>query len=370
MARDIDERLRALKSRRSGTDRLDRVATATVQDVLAKSVITESWEKRQASNKHTRYALGAMQSVDPDYTRISLETADRVGKQLTDKLPYSVSLKPQGSVPLDVHIRGISDVDLLVLHGRNVSFDRHGPQANNYTILDTTCLETLMKLRKDSEEILKNAYPVAKVDCSGGKSINLSGGSLPRPVDVVPSQWDDNADYQTSHEMHKRGVRILNKNIPDTIVNLPFLHIHNVNFRDSLVDGALKKAIRLVKNVKNDAEDSDAASKLSSFDVAGLVYHCDLRNLMNARFYELAILAEMQRFFDWCHWNKEAAKALMAPDGTRAVLNTTEKLAAVTVISMELDSLARKVAEEQIKRDNVQSWDVISKALNEAGNLQ
>jgi hypothetical protein len=370
MARDIDERLRALKTRRSGADRLDRVATASVQDVLAKSILGESWERRQASNKHTRYALGAMQPVDPDYTRISLETADRVGKQLLEKLPYYVTLKPQGSVPLDVHIRGVSDVDLLVLHGQNVSFDRQGCHANSYTVLGTTCLETLLKLRTDSEKILKSAYPVAKVDCSGGKSINLSGGSLPRPVDVVPSQWDDNAAYQASLEPHTRGVRILNKRIPETIVNLPFLHIHNVNLRDSVVGGALKKAIRLVKNVKNDAENSDVAARLSSFDVAGLVYHCELKNLANARFYELAILAEMQRFFDWCHYNQQAAKALLTPDGTRAVLDTNDKMTAVSTISVELDALALKVAEEQFKRVDVQSWDAIAKALNEATNLQ
>lgn len=370
MARDIDQRLQALKNRRSGIDRLDRVATASVQDVLAKSVVSESWEQRQFSNKHTRYALGAMQAVDPDYTRISLETADRVGKQLVDKLPYHVTLRPQGSVPLDVHIRGVSDVDLLVLHGRNVSFDRQGCQANSYNVLETTCLETLQKLRSDSEEILKSAYPVAKVDCSGGKSINLSGGSLPRPVDVVPSQWDDNAAYQATGETHKRGVRILNKKIPETVVNLPFLHIHNVNIRDVLVNGALKKAIRLIKNVKNDAENANIASKLSSFDVASLVYHCELKNLANARFYELAILAEMQRFFDWCHFNQDAAKALLTPDGTRFVLDTNEKMTAVTTISVELDALARKVAEEQLKRANVESWDSVAKALNEAIDLK
>lgn len=366
MARDIDERLSALKQRRSGTDRLDRVSPDLVQDVLAKSVVAESWEQRQAGNKHTRYALGAMQAVDPDYTRISLETAQRVGKHLLDKCTFGVVLEPQGSVPLDIHIRGVSDVDILALHSWTLSYDPSGCRSHLYTEVGGTCLDLLMGMRKEAEDILTAAYPSAKVDCSGGKSINLTGGSLPRPVDVVPSQWHDSCDYQLALEKHKRGVLILDKKVPETILNMPFMHIHEINARDGLVFGALKKAIRLVKNVKNDAEDSDGAKALSSFDTAALVYHCNLQNLAQARYYELAVLAEMQRFFDWCFHNIEAAKLLRTPDGTRAVLNNTAKITAVKIISVELDKLAKRVAEEQLRRDSIADWATIKKVLNES----
>jgi hypothetical protein len=59
-----------------------------------------------------------MQEVSPDYTRISIETAERVGRQLDAALTVtglSVEFRLQGSVPLNVHIRGVSDVDLLNL---------------------------------------------------------------------------------------------------------------------------------------------------------------------------------------------------------------------------------------------------------------
>lgn len=93
MARNINDRLTQLNSRRKGTDRLDRVATASINEVLTKSLMTESWEKRATSQPYTRYALGAMQAVSDRYTQISIETAERVGKQLVTNLPMSVSFR-------------------------------------------------------------------------------------------------------------------------------------------------------------------------------------------------------------------------------------------------------------------------------------
>lgn len=368
MARNINDRLTKLNSRRKGTDRLDRVATASVNDVLTKSLITESWEKRATTQPHTRYALGAMQAVSDRYTQISVDTAERVGKQLIANLPMSVSFRLQGSVPLDVHIRGVSDVDLLTLDDRFLTYNRFGSRANTYSSTTLTSLGALLELRREAERVLKAAYPAAKVDCSGGKCIALSGGSLARPVDVVPSHWDDNAAYQSSLQEHDRGVTILNKKVPETLGNLPFLHIKRVHDRDTSALGGLKKAIRLTKNVKNDAENEDSAAKLPSFDIAALLYHADQNALRSGYTYELAILRETQRFLDWCYHNKEAAKQLRTPDGSRCILDTEAKFTGLTTISVEMDALAKEVAREQLAGVSFgePNWTQIDEALRKA----
>lgn len=191
------------------------------------------------------------------------------------------------------------------------------------------------------------AYPAATVDCTGGKAIALSGGSLARPVDVVPSHWNDCSAYQSSQAEHDRAVTILNKHVPETVNNLPFLHIKLINDRDSIAIGGLKKSIRLVKNVKNDADNEASASNLPSFDIAALMYHANIDAFKLGSVYELAILAETQRFFDWCHHNKDQAKLFRTPDNTRTILNTEAKLSALTTISIELDNLSEAVAKEQ-----------------------
>ena len=129
MAMNINKRLDQLHTRRSGIDRAHRLAMDAAAEVLAKSRVDEAWQKRAKDQPYTRYCLGAMQAVDPDYTRVSIETAERVGKQLLSGLQsigIPIELKLQGSVPLDVHIRGVSDVDLLTLETSFYTYDTRG----------------------------------------------------------------------------------------------------------------------------------------------------------------------------------------------------------------------------------------------------
>ena len=133
MARNIYQRLNNLKARRSGTDRLSAVRADSASELLTKSIFTEDYLKRSAADKpNTRYTLGSMQEVSPDYTRISIETAQRVGNQLEQGLTragFSVEFRLQGSVPLNTHIRGVSDVDLLNLDKSHLTYMVGGARA-------------------------------------------------------------------------------------------------------------------------------------------------------------------------------------------------------------------------------------------------
>ena len=351
MARNINKRLDQLKARRQGTDRLDRLALDEQRVVLAKSLQSENWQMREKSRPYTRYALGSMQEVGPDYTRISIETAQRVQQQLASGLSargFSVGFRLQGSVPLNVHIRGVSDVDLLNIDTNFLTYMAIGQHAREgrYTGTTLNSIDVLLKLRAASEQILKDKYPAAVVDVSGGKAISISGGSLQRPVDVVPAPWHDTIEYQASNAEHDRGVQILNKKVPETVQNLPFLHIKRIDERDQQALGGLKKSIRLCKNVKSDAESDGTDITLPSFDIAAMMYHANMQSLRNGVVYELAILAETQRHVDALARNLDAARKLMVPDGTRAIFNTDSKLQGLIKLSLELDDLSLEVAKE------------------------
>lgn len=353
MPRDIKGRLDRLKQRRSGTDRLYRLTEDAQLTVLAKSLSEEPWQKRVGMNKpNTRYAIGAMAAVDAEYTQISIDTATRVGKQLKTNLEasgFSVDFRLQGSVPLDVHIRGVSDVDLLTLDLQILRYCAEGVlgQSGYYVPATTTSLEALKKLRAEAETILKNKFPATEVDCSGGKAINISGGSLARPVDVVPSVWWDTVDYQASRQEHDRGVIILNKKVPETLQNQPFRHIKRITDADTMAKGGLKKAIRLCKHVKNDAQEEGTEIDLPSFDIAATMYHANLQALATNQFYELGVLAETQRHLDFLATNHDEARKLWVPDGSRKVFDTNAKLQALNKLSTEMDDLMTEVAREQ-----------------------
>lgn len=349
MARDISKRLKQLRVRRSGTDRLGRLNETASAEVIRKSLLEESWQKRARSKPYTQYALGSMQEVDPDYTRVSIETAERVGNQLDKDLNY-VGFRLQGSVPLNVHIRGVSDVDLLCLDINFLTYIPTGSRSLAGYYQSTTTknsIGVLTELRREAESILAARFHAATVDTSGGKAIALSGGSLARPVDVVPSHWHDTVAYQASGLERDRGVTILNKKVPETIDNLPFLHIHKIHERDQAALGGLKKAIRLCKNVKNDAIEEGRSINFPSFDIAATMYHADISAFTNGYFYELGILAEVQRFLDELYHNPAKAKSLMVPDGSRLIFDSDAKYIGMQMLSHEIDDLAREVAKEQ-----------------------
>lgn len=348
MARNINARLGNLRIRRRGLDRLTRLAEDAQYDVLAKSIQDEPWQKRAATQPYTRYALGAMQEVESDYTRISIETAQRVGKKLAASIS-NVEFELQGSVPLNVHIRGVSDVDLLILATDLVVYDGAGPVATTggYSPSPKTSSGVLANLRADVEKVLPIGYPSATVDVSGGKAVKIFGGSLPREVDVVPSHWYDTADYQRTGRQSDRGVYIYNKKTGERPRNYPFKHIQLVDERCKTAFGGLRKAIRLCKNVKSDADSEGTSIPFPGFDIAATMYHADVQALQFGYLYELRILAEAQRFLDVLYHNETFAKSLGVPDGSRVIFDTQEKYEGLKKLSVEMDDLLREVAKEQ-----------------------
>lgn len=376
MTSDISQRIQRLASRRRGTDRMMVLDSADQIEILAKSLAEEGgWTKRAANQPFSRYALGAMQEVGPDYTKVSLETAQRVRALLDTRLHaagFLVEFQLQGSVPANVHIRGVSDVDLLVLDRSFLTFDRSGVISAGGGYASPSALTTevvLTRLRNSAETALEAAFPRASIDKTGAKAISISKGSLARPVDVVPSHWHDTIDYQRNRQMEDRGVTLWDRKARCSIDNMPFRHIAKLDRQDVATYGGLKKAIRLCKNVKADAIEDGKSVKLSSFDIAGAMYHANSSALAVGIVYELAILAETQRHLDRLATDFSYARSLWTPDGTRKIFDNDEKLAGVRSLSIEMDALAKSVAQEQsqaLRLRQTPTWPEINDVLVKA----
>ncbi|WP_410529552.1 hypothetical protein H0S68_25580 (plasmid) [Serratia sp. AXJ-M] len=349
----IDNSLARLRQRRRGNEKVLTFDSADRDVFLAKNRQQEQWEKRETSKPFTRYALGAMQEVDPDYTRISVVTAERIQNQLYGRLLEEsrvTEFRLQGSVPLNVHIKGVSDVDILTLDLGFLTYDTTGVRARRgeyrYPTTDTA-VSRLQSLRHQCITALRKAFPAVEIDSSGRKSLRLRGGSLAREVDVVPSHWFDTADYQQTGAEYHRGVAILDTSIPITLDNYPFLHIERIRNRCETTLGSLRKAIRLCKNLKADAIEEGRNCNLSSFDIASLIYHADTAQLLHGAVYELAILAETQRFLAFLVANPAYARTLEVPDGSRRILDEEAKFDGLAQLSREVAALMVQVAREQ-----------------------
>lgn len=347
MSMEFDHRLTAMQDRRLGVSKLRKSTDPfAFAEAAQRALVTESYQKR-ANNKATRYALGAMEEVKPEYTAISVEEGTRVGKQLIARLPphWHVECELQGSVPLNVHIEGVSDVDLLVLRT-----DYHIPYAasarlNSHHNQGPSAVALIAELRGKAHSELQIAFPRCDVDASGAKSLCMTGGSLRRKVDVVPSLWKLTSLYQAYPLKKYKGVVILDVRAGSTTDNMPFLHIDRIHTKDLITNGGTKKGIRLLKNLKDDSDDKDRIT-LSSYEIAGLIWSIDDRVMTVQPWAELTLLAVIQNSLQFWRENRSIAMALPTPDGTRKIIDDHSKFFGLQLLSLEVDRLAEAVAEE------------------------
>lgn len=375
---NYSDRIQRLKNRRKGSSEQIRVVNDSVLTksqaglenyALLEGVITgtEGWESRATADSATRYAIGAMQPVDARYTEICFETAQRIENQLSNRLTnlgYNLDFKLQGSVPLDIHIKGFSDVDILVIDQQMLRYARDGIRASSYTPTTKDSLGILRCLRNDSKQELELAFPKTFVDDSGSKSLRITGGSLQREVDVVPAIWWDTVQYQQSMVDSDRGVAILDVVKNDHIYNSPFVHIKRIKAKCDDSNGGLRKSIRLLKNIKADSEAEGQSIGISSYDIASIMYHADARNLRHNEYYELAVLGETQRWLNYLLDNKNQASQLEVPNGTRKIFENTNQFIELKKLAVLVDTLVEQILDERNLADDLQRNLTVSELLS------
>lgn len=303
--------------------------------------------------KYVRYA---MKGVEPEYTQKSILAGERVQNHLKENLT-EVVYKYQGSVMTNTHIKGASDIDLLVICDKFYTFDR---QSIN-TILTTESLitklypsqiqklqseinnagysgnavEDLKKNRRDSETALIPIYD--ECDISHPKAIKIKNKSLNRDVDIVIANWYDNVTaILQDKESDYRGIQVYNKETnskgdPD----YPFLSIKRINDRSTETNGRLKRMIRFLKNIKFD---SSLEINLSSFDFNAICYDIETYKYSNKSFYELVPILYLQ--LKSLSENTKHSDDLKSVDGNEYIFrNEPAKLNSLKNLMSEIGSI-------------------------------
>lgn len=337
MSKNVSQRLYDLKARRHGAAMLDGIA----EDRAG----LESFESR-STGEWAKYALGIMQEVDPKYTADSVAEGERVKNQIKNRVKTGVTFDYQGSVPLNVHIRGVSDIDILVLLSGYLTYDPSGSRSSDYyPWTGPSGIDQLSYLRAELETELKAAFWGAEVDITGDKAIGLSGGSLKRKVDVVPSHWHDSAAYQASQSKKDREVFIFQKRTRTTFGNRPFLHIDRVNEKDRRCFGGAKKIVRMLKNLKADS-DNPSSILVNSYEIAGLVYHFEDSPISFPSYQDLALVAATRQQLDRMITYKQWTMELMTPDGIRKIIDSEAKFESLKLLRAEVNELLQNLAIE------------------------
>lgn len=223
-------------------------------------------------------------------------------------------------MPLNIHIRGVSDVDLLEIHGRYFTYSTVGVAAGTYGGVGTgiSVVQEVLNMRSISEEELRTHFWGATVDTTNAKSIQLSDEIF-------------------------RGVTVVDKFTRETTDNFPFLFAHYINQKALATNDGAKMAIRLLKNIKSDSDDEIG---LSSYDIASLMFHCPDNQIMRHVARDLSILSGAENWLSSLCGARQFAEDLMTPDRTRRILDKAEKWDGLGILSKNLTELSLEVDRE------------------------
>jgi hypothetical protein len=296
------------------TKALDQLRARRIEQFEKTATLNEVYdsEKLRSEGTAVKYALGAMQPIDSEYTQNTFREGDRVKNQL-EKAGLACEFEYQGSVTSDTHIKARSDIDLLTLTCRFVTVDAPGPVSTPYY---GNTIDDLIVLRQNSINVLRNKFPEATVDTTGAKSVAIEGGSLRRKIDVVSSNWRNTVQYERTRALRDRGVDVLDSKARTTRRNLPFLHNDRIDSKDRATASGLRKAIRLLKSLKYD---SPQGVDLSSYDIAAIVYRMDESQLTVYRGAELILVERCKQHLDLLATNATFRESLYVPNDTRKI---------------------------------------------------
>lgn len=351
---NFKNRLSSLKDRRQGS-RERAIFESSMENFQKERLLLLNSDLRKKEEYENliesdsiKYTIGAMAPVDNRSTEISILE----GKRVSDSLIKSLSLKGinvsselQGSVALNIHIEGHSDVDMLIIKQDLMLVQ---PPYNNSFYFDSSdkrlMVDIIKEVREESEISLTKNFPQVDVDISNNKSISLKGGSLKRKVDIVPSCWYDTIEYQQTNNKADRGIKIYHKKNHELITNQPFKHIDLIEKRDKIYNGNLKMVIRLMKNMIADMPDYKKvkAKKLSSYDLASIAYYMD-SNLLIPFEMRIGLVEKLRMYLDLLVKNNVLRDFLMVPDGSRKIFDTEnyeDKVEALKILESEISDLS------------------------------
>lgn len=283
-------------------------------------------EERMFSNEYSydadvaRYVKRAMSAVDVEYTKKTKEAGEMAKCHISEAI-RDVSFEYQGSVMTDTHIRGASDIDLLVLcdkfYGTDIDKVREEIQkpehhtytqltrlidySNSFSLYQGNSFEDLRQLRASIEGVMCRNYSIC--DISKPKAVKITNQHLHRDVDVVTSSWFQSLSYVLNgRPKDMRGIKIYNKDLgyaegPD----FPFLSISRINERSAATEGRLKKMIRFLKNVR---EDSGEGTGLTSFEINAICYSIPPSEYAYLNYKELVPILWSNMYHLW-HDNKQ-----------------------------------------------------------------
>lgn len=323
------------------TDKLNKLYERRNADVSKSFSCEDSTaytDQTSERKKAQKYALEAMKELPPESTKTSYEEGDKVKGHLIKGLQeyeFSPKYRYQGSVTCNTHIKHYSDIDLLVIIGKFVTVENPRRVIEPYK---GNPIDDLTRLRNICIEILQKSYTVANVQANS-KSIKISGGSLRRSIDVVPSNWYNSEQYYRTNKDYFRGIQIFDTKTQQRQTNYPFWNIQLVEQKDNRTQKLYRPLIRLAKTLKADSKKN---IDISSYDIQAIFYYMPNEEFLGCYQNQLSLINAAENYLKALLSNYKYFSNLLVPDQTRKI---SEKVThkSLQLLQEEFAILARDI---------------------------
>lgn len=309
---------------------LENLLGRRYDEALRESIVSDAFEESEYADC-LKYALEAMQEIDPSYAYKTFHITKRIQEKISrafEAINLSVDFRYQGAIQTETHVVLYGGVELLVL-------------ARSY---DNKPWMVVHKLAREVMEVLTGDISFKQVDYSSKLDIKLTTMKPTCEVKILPAVWLENPEYKTSKREIDRGICEYNLLKKTRRRYLPFLNIARINSKDTRCNGGLKKMIRLLCSLQRD---SQAKIDLNNYQISSMLYAIPEKQLKFNPEYSLSLIGVVSAQLNRIISDKNYREKLISPSEKELVFgpNSPQK-EDIQNLKAELDSLVADVQGE------------------------
>lgn len=309
---------------------LENLMGRRYDEALRESILSDAFEECEYPDA-LKYALEAMEEIDPSYAYKTFHITKRIQDKL-DKVFNEINLKVdfryQGPIQTETHIVLYGGVELMVL---NKPYDKKPWVSIN-------------QIAGEVMGVLTGDQSFREIDYSSKLRIKLSTTKPKCELKILPAVWLDNNDYLETKREIDRGICEYNMLKKTRRRYLPFLNIARINAKDNRCNGGLKRLIRLLLSLQRDAsEDID----LNWYEISSMLYAIPDKQLKYNKEFALSLLGVVSAQLNRVVTDKSYRERLLSPSEKELVFGSRHYLTdEVAKLKTELDLLIQDLNEE------------------------
>ncbi len=275
-----------------------------------------------------KYALEAMQEIDPSYSYKLFSSFRGTQNLITQKLRAKglvVDVRYQGSHNTGAHIDLFGGLELIVLLKKYKK-----PSQDVAT------------LAREIINILNESQAYNKVDYSKRHHIHIKTRKPVTTVTIIPAIWVETNLYKKSHLEINMGICEYNFAEKKRKSYLPFLNMARLNRKDKMTGGTLKGLIRLLQSI---IADSQRRINISFDEVVGMAYNIKASELKLAPENQLVALVKFSEQLTRLTKSSEYSRSLLSPGRREYVFGQELRHNDLKPLKTEVDQLIEDINE-------------------------